>query len=121
MNEFEILKDGGLIVSGMAGIEIIRLAVGAWKSRNQRTEIATDPLNVQHVKECVHKDECREKMGAIEKRLGELEHVEAKLRDLLLTETDNIFNRVNNVADCTSALTGKMDALFEILKHERKP
>ena len=120
MNEFEILKDGGLIVSGMAGIEIIRLAVGAWKSRNQRTEIVPDPLNVKHVKACVNEDDCEKKMGELTRRVENLESVEVKLCDLLLKETDKIFNRVNNVADGTSALTGKIDVILEILKHEMK-
>ena len=69
-----ILQGGGLILAGGAVGKIADVALKAWSARNQKTEIAPDPLNVKNEKKPVFVT-----VGEFNTRLGK---VEQDIKDL---------------------------------------
>ena len=116
MELMDLIKGGGLVLSGGLVTQLIAFLSNRHNARNQRTTVLPSPMEVREVKDCVLKDECEKKMEAIEKRLDKLDGLEARIQGHILKETDKIFNRVNEYAAQTSTLVGKIDALFEFLK-----
>lgn len=70
----EIIQNGGLVLSGGLMMKLLDWAKAAWTARNQRTEIAPDPLNVKSEKKPVYVT-----VGEFNTRLGK---VEQDIKDL---------------------------------------
>ena len=70
----EIIQGGGLVLSGGVVMKLLDWAKSAWTARNQRTEIAPDPLNVKNEKKPVFVT-----VGEFNTRLGK---VEQDIKDL---------------------------------------
>ena len=70
----EIVQGGGLVLSGGVLMKLLDWAKSAWTARNQRTEIAPDPLNVKNEKKPVFVT-----VGEFNTRLGK---VEQDIKDL---------------------------------------
>lgn len=70
----EIIQGGGLVLSGGVVMKLLDWARSAWTARNQRTEIAPDPLNVKNEKKPVYVT-----VGEFNTRLGK---VEQDIKDL---------------------------------------
>ena len=70
----EIIQGGGLVLSGGVVMKLLDWARSAWTARNQRTEIAPDPLNVKNEKKPVFVT-----VGEFNARLGK---VEQDIKDL---------------------------------------
>ena len=70
----EIIQGGGLVLSGGVVMKLLDWARSAWTARNQRTEIAPDPLNVKNEKKPVFVT-----VGEFNTRLGK---VEQDIKDL---------------------------------------
>ena len=70
----EIVQGGGLVLSGGVLMKLLDWAKSAWTARNQRTEIAPDPLNVKNEKKPVYVT-----VGEFNTRLGK---VEQDIKDL---------------------------------------
>lgn len=70
----EIIQGGGLVLSGGVVMKLLDWAKSAWTARNQRTEIAPDPLNVKNEKKPVYVT-----VGEFNTRLGK---VEQDIKDL---------------------------------------
>ena len=101
MGDFELIKDGGLFLSGGLVLGLAKLAIDAWRSRNQRTHLTPDPLNVKAVQDCVSREDCREKMDAMAKRIETLEKN-------LLDFTDKLYKAVNACAVGIAEIKGEM-------------
>lgn len=69
-----IIQGGGLVLSGGVVVKLLDWARSAWTARNQRTEIAPDPLNVKNEKKPVFVT-----VGEFNTRLGK---VEQDIKDL---------------------------------------
>jgi len=69
-----IIQGGGLVLSGGVVVKLLDWARSAWTARNQRTEIAPDPLNVKNEKKPVYVT-----VGEFNTRLGK---VEQDIKDL---------------------------------------
>lgn len=74
MDLSEIIQGGGLVLSGGVVMKLLDWARSAWTARNQRTEIAPDPLNVKNEKKPVFVT-----VGEFNTRLGK---VEQDIKDL---------------------------------------
>ena len=72
----EIIQGGGLVVGGALLTKLLDWAKTAWAARNQRTEIATDPLNVKNEKKPTFVT-----VGEFNTRLGKVEDDIKDLRD----------------------------------------
>ena len=72
----EIIQGGGLVLSGGVVMKLLDWAKSAWTARNQRTEIAPDPLNVKNEKKPVYVT-----VGEFNTRLGKVEQDIKDLRD----------------------------------------
>lgn len=57
MEVTEIIQNGGLVLSGAALVKLGSIAMKAWTARNQRTEIANDPLKVDKLDKFVTRGE----------------------------------------------------------------
>ena len=57
MEVTEIIQNGGLVLSGAALVKLGSIAMKAWAARNQRTEIANDPLKVDKLDKYVTRGE----------------------------------------------------------------
>jgi hypothetical protein len=53
----DIIQGGGLVLSGAALTKIVGIAIKAWTARNQKTEVANDPLNVNKLDKYVTRGE----------------------------------------------------------------
>lgn len=62
MELMDIVQNGGLVLSGAAVTKIVSLAVKAWTARNQKTEVANDPLNVNKLDKFVTRGEFNKAM-----------------------------------------------------------
>ena len=70
----EIVQGGGLVLTGGLTMKLLDWMKSAWTARNQRTEIAPDPLNVKSEKKPVFVT-----VGEFNTRLGK---VEQDIKDL---------------------------------------
>ena len=59
----DILTNGGLVISGAALARIADLAMKAWSSRNQRTEISPSPFGVEVLDRKQTLESCRANMA----------------------------------------------------------
>ena len=74
MEVTEIIQNGGLVLSGAALVKLGSFAMKAWTARNQRTEIANDPLKVDKLDKYVTRGEFNK---AIERNDAEHKRIEA--------------------------------------------
>ena len=58
----DIIQGGGLVLSGAALTKIAGIAIKAWTARNQKTEVANDPLNVNKLDKYVTRGEFNKAM-----------------------------------------------------------
>jgi hypothetical protein len=58
----DIIQGGGLVLSGAALTKIVGIAIKAWTARNQKTEVANDPLNVNKLDKYVTRGEFNKAM-----------------------------------------------------------
>ena len=70
----EIIQGGGLVLSGGVVMKLLDWARSAWTARNQRTEIAPDPLNVKNEKKpgFVTVGEFNTRLGKVEQDIKDL-------------------------------------------------
>ncbi len=94
----EIIQGGGLVVGGGLIVKLLDWAKTAWAARNQRTEIAPDPLHVERSPKYVTVQEFNK-------------HVDDNARD-----HENIFARLNANDKLTSKLEGILEGIRDDLK-----
>ncbi|MBO7309587.1 MAG: hypothetical protein J6V38_08160 [Kiritimatiellae bacterium] len=114
MEMTDIIQGGGLVLSGAAVTKLVSIAVKAWAARNQKTEVANDPLNVNMLDSYVTRDEFKDAMERNEadhKRITDeaaadherMEHENAAAHE-------NIFNRLTrndrDMGEIKGLLTG---------------
>ena len=92
-----VIQGGGLVLSGGVVVKLLDWFRTAWAARNQRTEIAPDPLNVRKEDKYVTRGEFNR-------------HVEDNARD-----HENIFARLNENDKLTSRLEGILEGIREDL------
>ena len=97
MDVGEVIQGGGLVIGGGLLVKLLDWAKTAWAARNQRTEIAPDPLNVRKEDKFVTRGEFNR-------------HVEDNARD-----HENIFARLNANDKLTSKLEGILEGIREDL------
>ena len=76
MEVADIIQNGGLVLSGAALVKLGSIAMKAWTSRNQRTEIANDPLKVDKLDKYVTRGEFKD---AMERNAADHENIFARL------------------------------------------
>ena len=90
-----LLQGGGLILSGVALRTIVDAVSKMWSARHQRTEIATQPLEVRGAPEYVTREEFDK-------------HASDNARD-----HENLFARLNRNDRETSVMNGTLNAIRE--------
>jgi hypothetical protein len=96
-----IIEGGGLVVSGVFVKMVFDFLRDRHNARNQRTEIANNPLSVRQVRDCVRTDECREKMDRLDKHLTGMELL---WRD----DVNYLHKKVNICAEGIAEIRGMM-------------
>lgn len=91
-----IIQGGGLVLSGGAVVKLLDWARAAWTARNQRTEIAPDPLNVRKEDKYVTRGEFNR-------------YVEDNAHD-----HENMFARLN----ANDKLTSRLEGIFEGIRED---
>ena len=71
--------NGGMFISGGLVLAGLKLLASLWKSRNQRTEITPQPLEVRASEQPQTLKECRSLMGEMFGRVAALERITAAL------------------------------------------
>ena len=103
MEVAEIIQNGGLVLSGAALVKLGSIAMKAWSARNQRTEIANDPLNVNKVDKYVTRSEFNK---ALERNAADHARMEADNN----AAHENIFGRLSrndrDMGEIKGLLTG---------------
>ena len=98
MDVGEVIQNGGLVVGGGLIVKIGDWLSAWFRSRNQKTEIAPDPLHVERSPKYVTVQEFNK-------------HVEDNARD-----HENMFARLNANDKLTSRLEGILEGIREDLK-----
>ena len=98
MDVGEVVSNGGLVVGGGLIVKLGDWLSSWFRSRNQRTEIAPDPLHVEKNDKYVTRGEFNR-------------HVEDNARD-----HENMFARLNANDKLTSKLEGVLEGIREDLK-----
>ena len=86
----EIVQGGGLVLSGGLIMKLLDWVRSAWTARNQRTEIAPDPLNVKNEKKPVFVT-----VGEFNTRLGKVEDDIKDLRDDIQTSNAAVLAKLD--------------------------
>ena len=86
----EIVQGGGLVLGGGLIMKLLDWARSAWTARNQRTEIAPDPLNVKNEKKPVFVT-----IGEFNTRLGKVEDDIKDLRDDIQTSNAAVLAKLD--------------------------
>ena len=94
----EVIQNGGLVVGGGLIVKVGDWLSAWFRSRNQKTEIAPDPLHVERSPKYVTVQEFNK-------------HVEDNARD-----HENMFARLNANDKLTSRLEGILEGIREDLK-----
>ena len=111
----DVLANGGLVISGAALARIADIAMKAWSTRNQRTEISPNPLKVQGVEAPTtsrlcderHKD-LADKNVNLFARVGSVEQRLSTVEATVLSTKENL-----------SYMDRKLDRILDIvLKHK---
>ena len=117
MEVTEIIQNGGLVLSGAALVKLGSIAMKAWTSRNQRTEIANDPLKVDKLDKYVTRGEFNK---AIERNDAEHKRIEADnaaahkdIQDEAFRIRENIFSRLTRNDREMGEIKGLLKGLAE--------
>jgi hypothetical protein len=99
----EIVQGGGLVLSGGVLMKLLDWAKSAWTARNQRTEIAPDPLNVHTEKKpsYVPVAECNRRMCEHAERMTRLEGDVKESNAAVIKKLDEIDSRAEERAQAT--------------------
>ena len=117
MEVTEIIQNGGLVLSGAALVKLGSIAMKAWTARNQRTEIANDPLKVDKLDKYVTRGEFNK---AIERNDAEHKRIEADnaaahkdIQDEAFRIRENIFSRLTRNDREMGEIKGLLKGLAE--------
>ena len=117
MEVADIIQHGGLVLSGAALVKLGSIAMKAWTSRNQRTEIANDPLKVDKLDKYVTRGEFNK---AIERNDAEHKRIEADnaaahkdIQDEAFRIRENIFSRLTRNDREMGEIKGLLKGLAE--------
>lgn len=117
MEVTEIIQNGGLVLSGAALVKLGSFAMKAWTARNQRTEIANDPLKVDKLDKYVTRGEFNK---AIERNDAEHKRIEADnaaahkdIQDEAFRIRENIFSRLTRNDREMGEIKGLLKGLAE--------
>lgn len=117
MEVTEIIQNGGLVLSGAALVKLGSIAMKAWTSRNQRTEIANDPLKVDKLDKYVTRGEFNK---AIERNDAEHKRIEVDnaaahkdIQDEAFRIRENIFSRLTRNDREMGEIKGLLKGLAE--------
>lgn len=117
MEVTEIIQNGGLVLSGAALVKLGSIAMKAWAARNQRTEIANDPLKVDKLDKYVTRGEFNK---AIERNDAEHKRIEADnaaahkdIQDEAFRIRENIFSRLTRNDREMGEIKGLLKGLAE--------
>jgi len=92
MDAESIIQGGGLIVSGAFVAKVGDWLMSWLRSRNQRTEIAPDPLNVRNEKKPVFVSvgECNRRMCEHDQRLAKLDAEIKRSNEAVISKLDEL-------------------------------
>ena len=117
MEVTEIIQNGGLVLSGAALVKLGSFAMKAWTARNQRTEIANDPLKVDKLDKYVTRGEFNK---AIERNDAEHKRIEADnaaahkdIQEEAFRIRENIFSRLTRNDREMGEIKGLLKGLAE--------
>jgi hypothetical protein len=110
----DIIQGGGLVLSGAALTKIVGIAIKAWTARNQKTEVANDPLNVNKLDKYVTRGEFNKAMERNEADHKRITDEAAADHERMERENssahENIFNRLTrndrDMGEIKGLLTG---------------
>ena len=124
-----ILQGGGLVISGAAVMKLGEAALKAWSARNQKTEIAPDPLNVRNEKKPVYVTvgECNRRMCEQAERIERIESEVKQSNAAVIAKLDTLDQRSEERAQAThrrldpfvqelGAVRGKVESMERRLK-----
>ena len=100
MDADAILQAGGIFISGAAGVKIVEMVVRAWMARNQKTEIAPQPLVVKLKETFASKDDNDVDHKEIFNRISALEMGHSRLRgevDMIKPQLDRIEGKLDMI------------------------
>ena len=99
----EIVPGGGLVLCGGVFMKLLDWAKSVWTARNQRTEIAPDPLNVHTEKKpsYVPVAECNRRMCEHAERMTRLEGEVKESNAAVIKKLDEIDSRAEERAHAT--------------------
>lgn len=110
-----LIQGGGLVVSGAAVAKIADALSKMWAARHQKTEIATQPLDVRKAPDYVTCEQCRERHAEVEKRLEAGDRAFQELRHDIHNGFQRVTDRISPVAEACAANSA---ALQVLLKHQ---
>ena len=122
----EIIQGGGLVLSGGVVMKLLDWARSAWTARNQRTEIAPDPLNVHTEKKpsYVPVAECNRRMCEHAERMTRLEGEVKASNAAVIKKLDDIDTRAEERALAThrrlDPIIGKVAANSEAIDNIKR-
>ena len=124
MDAEAIVQGGGLVVSGALVAKVGDWFMAWLRSRNQKTEIAPDPLNVKNEKKPVYVTvgECNRRMCEHDQRLAKLDDEIKRSNAAVIAKLDELDNRNEERAQQThrridpliqelGSVRGKMDLI----------
>lgn len=100
MDAEALLQSGGLFVSGAALTIIVNALVKVWTARNQKTEIAPQPLDVKLKETFASKDDNDVDHKEIFNRISALEMGHSRLRgevDMIKPQLDRIEGKLDMI------------------------
>ena len=122
MDAEAIVQGGGLVVSGALVAKVGDWFMAWLRARNQKTEIATDPLNVKNEKKPVYVTvgECNRRMCEHDQRIAKLDDEIKRSNAAVIAKLDELDNRNEERAQQThrridpliqelGSVRGKMD------------
>lgn len=118
MDAESIIQGGGLIVSGAFVAKAGDWLIAWLRSRNQRTEISPDPLNVRNEKKPVFVTvgECNRRMCEHDQRLAKLDTEIKRSNEAVISKLDDLDTRNEERAQQTHR---RIDPLIEELGRVR--
>ena len=110
------MEEGATIVLGGATAALLLKELFAWlRSRNQRTEIAPQPLEVKGAPKYVTCEQCELRHKDVEKRLEAGDRAFQELRHDIHSGFQRVTDRISPVAEACAANSA---ALQVLLKHQ---
>lgn len=105
MDVSEILSSGGLVISGAAVAKLADVMIKAWSARNQKTEVAGQPLRVTQEPKYAHESDLAKALEA-----------QAELNREVFGRLCNVEQRLSNAEGCGKMLQSDVTEMKNDIK-----